>query len=59
MPSKRNQSCPCRSGLKQKKCHGDIVKIQIAKQAYKNKMQELIDKDIKKKYDNVSKGEKT
>lgn len=27
----RNDPCPCKSGLKLKKCHGDVVLVQIAK----------------------------
>lgn len=29
----RNDPCPCKSGLKLKKCHGDVVLQQIAKEA--------------------------
>ena len=39
----RNASCPCESGLKYKKCHGDNVKIELSKLAYIEKFDELIE----------------
>lgn len=38
----RNDPCPCKSGLKYKHCHGDIVKEQLAKHAMNYRMAELI-----------------
>lgn len=58
MANNRNQPCPCKSGLKFKKCHGDPIKIMLAKQAYEEKMKELIQNEIEKKYDSLVKGEK-
>ncbi len=49
----RNQPCPCGSGLKQKKCHADPVKIQLAQRAYKEKLDGLIEMEIDKKYDEL------
>ena len=49
----RNQPCPCGSGLKSKKCHNDPVKIQLAKRAYKEKFDELIEMAIEKKYNEL------
>ena len=46
----KNQPCPCGSGLKQKKCHADPVKIQLAQRAYKGKFDELIAEEADKKY---------
>ena len=46
----RNQPCPCGSGLKQKKCHVDPVKIMLAQRAYKEKLDELIEMEVEKKY---------
>ena len=42
MSNDRNQPCTCGSGLKTKKCHGDIVKIQQAALAFKEKMGEIM-----------------
>lgn len=43
---RRNELCPCGSGSKFKKCHGDVVKKQaafaVAKQAYENELTRLI-----------------
>ncbi len=33
MASDRNQPCPCESGLKAKKCHGDPVIVEACKKA--------------------------
>ena len=38
----RNSLCPCKSGLKYKHCHGDVVKEQLAKHAMNYRMAELI-----------------
>ncbi len=46
----RNELCPCDSGLKQKKCHFDPAKIQLAKKAYTDKLNELVQEEIDKKY---------
>ena len=46
----RNEPCPCDSGLKQKKCHFDPAKIQLAKKAYTDKLNELVQEEIDKKY---------
>ena len=45
----RNTPCWCGSGLKQKKCHDDVVKIQRAKTAYADKFDELIKEEQDKK----------
>lgn len=50
----RNDPCPCGSGLKLKKCHGDIVKIQLCQQAASKLMQELITEEVSKKESEVS-----
>lgn len=49
----RNDLCPCGSGLKYKKCHGDIVKIQLCQQAAFKLMQELIAEEVSKKESEV------
>ena len=46
----RNEPCPCDSGLKQKKCHFDPAKMQLAKKAYTDKLNELVQEEIDKKY---------
>jgi hypothetical protein len=57
----RNDLCPCKSGLKYKKCHGDPVKTQQAKSVpefnklVKDERNRMIGREIKKKYDEVSK----
>lgn len=38
----RNEPCPCRSGLKYKKCHGDPVKIDMVNHAANVAMNHLI-----------------
>lgn len=38
----RNSLCPCKSGLKYKHCHGDVVKQQLARHAMNYRMAELI-----------------
>ena len=38
----RNELCPCGSGLKYKKCHGDPVKISACNMIAQLKMKELI-----------------
>ncbi len=45
----RNQPCWCGSGLKQKRCHDDVVKIELAKTAYADKFDELIKEEQDKK----------
>lgn len=58
-PPGRNHPCPCGSGLKFKKCHGDPKKIsQTAEQSdtleeAAEKVNELI---IKQRYDSLTKG---
>jgi len=49
----RNDPCHCDSGLKFKKCHGDYVKIEIAKTAYLDKFNELIEIEKLKGKNNV------
>ena len=44
----RNEPCPCDSGLKQKKCHFDPAKIQLAKKAYTDKLNELVQEELYK-----------
>ncbi len=39
----RNDPCHCGSELKYKKCHGDFIKIETAKQAYLDKFDGLIE----------------
>ena len=51
----RNQPCWCGSGLKQKKCHDDAVKIQLAQKAYTDKLNELIKEEVDKKYNELVK----
>ena len=53
----RNEPCPCGSGLKQKKCHADPIKIALAQRAYKEKLDELIAEEADKKYDRLIKTE--
>jgi len=38
----RNDLCPCKSGLKFKYCHGDVVKVDLARHAMNYRMAELI-----------------
>ena len=38
----RNDPCPCKSGLKHKKCHGDPVKIMQVKHAAEVAINHLI-----------------
>jgi len=38
----RNDPCPCKSGLKFKYCHGDVVKQGLARHAMNYRMAELI-----------------
>lgn len=45
----RNTPCSCGSGLKQKKCHRDPVKMMLARKAYKEKLHELIELAVSKK----------
>jgi len=42
---KRNEPCPCGSGLKYKWCHGDQIKTMSARDAMNMKMAELIIKE--------------
>ena len=58
MPSNRNQLCKCDSGLKFKKCHGNVIFKVEAEQAYKDKMQELINQAIEDKYKRLTEGVK-
>lgn len=41
----RNEPCPCGSGLKFKRCHGDIVKQEQCKQIANLYMLELIEEE--------------
>lgn len=45
----RNELCHCGSELKFKRCHGDPVKLILAKQAYMDKLNELIEIEKGKK----------
>ena len=45
----RNDPCPCKSGLKYKHCHGDIVKQQTCTRIANEKMVELIQAEISKR----------
>ncbi len=45
----RNDPCPCKSGLKYKKCHGDPVKIAMVKHAAEVAMNHLIQNERIKK----------
>ena len=45
----RNNPCPCRSGLKYKHCHGDIVKQQTCTRVANEKMVELIQAEVNRK----------
>ena len=45
----RNYPCPCKSGLKYKKCHGDPVKIMQAKHAAEIAFKHLIQNERIKK----------
>ena len=45
----RNQPCPCKSGLKQKHCHGDIKKLQTCNRVAQFYMSELIEEERKKR----------
>lgn len=38
----RNEKCPCESGLKFKRCHGDMAKVIVCNEAANQKMVELI-----------------
>lgn len=59
----RNELCPCGSGLKYKRCHGDELKKEIcytaANDAMKETMTELINVELQKKnkneYDELTK----
>jgi len=44
----RNEPCSCGSGLKFKKCHGDLLKLQICNRCANEKMVELIREEQKK-----------
>lgn len=48
-PVGRNDPCPCESGLKYKKCHGDPGKIAICNAIVREKMLELIRVEQRKK----------
>ncbi len=45
----RNKPCVCKSGLKVKHCHGDLMKRAICNQVAKEKMVELIIEERKKR----------
>jgi len=46
---RRNEPCPCGSGLKFKKCHGDPVKhtraMEVVREAYSREMTRLVTED--------------
>jgi len=45
----RNSPCPCKSGLKYKHCHGDVLKQIVCNRVANEKMVQLIrDEQIKK-----------
>lgn len=44
----RNEPCPCSSGLKFKKCHGDIVKQEKCREIANIYMLELIEEEKQK-----------
>lgn len=46
---KRNEPCPCGSGLKYKQCHGDVIKQEICNRVANEKMIQLIYEEKKKK----------
>lgn len=48
-PVGRNDPCPCGSGLKYKKCHGDPAKVEICNRVANEKMVELIRVEQRKK----------
>lgn len=45
----RNDPCPCKSGLKQKHCHGDPKKLQACNQIAQMYMMKLIMEERKKR----------
>ncbi len=45
----RNDLCPCQSGLKYKRCHGDEAKKAICNQVANQVMCQLIDRELKKR----------
>ena len=51
----RNEPCPCGSGLKQKKCHANVIFIALAQKAYREKFDELIAEATDKKYNELVK----
>jgi hypothetical protein len=53
----RNELCPCKSGLKFKKCHGDTVKITECNHAANLRMAQLIAEEQSKR--NINTKEKT
>lgn len=60
-PPGRNHPCPCGSGIKFKKCHGDSVKISKASQQAEtlDEAAKLVDDMvIKQRYDNLNNKEK-
>ncbi|HUW45790.1 MAG TPA: SEC-C domain-containing protein [Dehalococcoidia bacterium] len=46
----RNAKCPCGSGLKYKKCHGDPIKQALVEDAARKIMEVLIAEEIQKIY---------
>jgi len=45
----RNEPCPCRSGLKYKHCHGDLIKQKECSRVANVKMVELIQAEVNRK----------
>ena len=45
----RNSLCPCKSGLKYKHCHGDVLKQAVCNRVANEKMVQLIREEQKKK----------
>jgi len=45
----RNESCPCKSGLKYKYCHGDALKQEVCNRVANEKMVQLIRKEQRRK----------
>ena len=45
----RNEPCPCRSGLKFKHCHGDVLKQEVCNRVANEKMVQLIRMEQRKR----------
>lgn len=46
---KRNEPCPCKSGLKFKWCHGDALKQEVCNRVANEKMVQLIREEQRRK----------